>query len=66
MGQEKMLPAFLKIAFGSLVFEQRNRIERLFHLLKDKGLERSQMFGYHRCHFHVQLILLMHNIECLL
>lgn len=65
-GYARAMTAFLNTTFGSLLFEQRNRIERLFHLLKDKGLENPRMFGYHRYRFHVQTMLLMHNIGFLL
>lgn len=65
-GYGRVMTAFLKTAFGSRLFEQRNRIERLFHLLKDQGLENTRMFGYHRYRFHVQTMLLMHNIGFLL
>ncbi|WP_449237050.1 transposase [Bacillus songklensis] len=62
----RVMPAFLEMALGDLLFDQRNKVERLFHLLKHKGLENPRMFGYHRYRFHVQTMLLMHNIGCLL
>lgn len=61
----RVMPTFLDPVFGGQLFHLRNRMERLFHTLKDKGLENTRMFGYSRYHFHVQLLLLMHNIECL-
>jgi len=58
----RVMQDFLKTAMGTAVFNLRNEIERLFHTLKDKGLECPHMFGYNQYHFHVQLVLLMHNI----
>lgn len=62
----RVMPAFLKTAFGALLFDLHNKVERLFHLLKDKGLKNPRMFGYHRYRFHVQTMFLMHNIGFLL
>ncbi|MFC3883483.1 hypothetical protein ACFOU2_08140 [Bacillus songklensis] len=41
----RVMPAFLETALGDLLFDQRNKVERLFHILKDKGLENPRMFG---------------------
>lgn len=60
------MPAFLQTTLGTTLFNLRNEIERLFHTLKDKGLECPRMFGYNQYRFHVQLVLLMHNIGYLL
>lgn len=62
----RVMPTFLDTALGTILFQLRNEIERLFHTLKDKGLENARMFGYHRYHFHVQILLLIHNIGYLL
>lgn len=62
----RVIPAFLQTTLGTTLFNLRNEIERLFHTLKDKGLECPRMFGYNRYRFHVQLVLLMHNIGYLL
>jgi hypothetical protein len=62
----RVMPALLETSFGAWLFGLRNEIERVFHLLKDQGLENPRIFGYNRYHFHVQILLLMHNIGCLL
>jgi len=64
----RIIPAFLQTSMGAgaVLFNLRNEIKCLFHTLKDKGLECSRMFGYNRYHFHVQLVLFMHNIGYLL
>jgi hypothetical protein len=56
------VPAFLETTFWTWLFQMRNEIEHAFHILKDKGLENPRMFGYNRYHFHVQTLLLVHNI----
>ncbi len=65
-GYGRVMSDFLQTAMGATIFNLRNQIERLFHTLTDKGLEGPRMFGYNRYHFHVQLVLLMHNIGYLL
>ncbi|MDG4656947.1 hypothetical protein P6P90_08685 [Ectobacillus antri] len=65
-GYGRVMSDFLQTAMGTAIFNLRNQTERLFHTLKDKGLEFLRMFGYNRYHFHAQLVLLMHNIGYLL
>lgn len=62
----RVMPAFLQTTLGTTLFNLRNEIERLFYTLKDKGLECPSMFGYNHYRFHVQFVLLMHNIGYLL
>ena len=40
----RVMPTFLDPVFRGQLFHLRNGMERLFHTLKDKGLENARMF----------------------
>lgn len=61
----RMIPCFLDTSLGKWLMKQRTDIERQFHILKDKGLEQPRLFGFNRYLLHVQLSILIHNLEYL-
>ena len=59
------IPCSLDTSFGKWLMKQRTDIERQFNILKDKGLEQPWIFGFNRYLLHVQLSILIHNLEYL-
>ena len=61
----RIIPLFLDTFLGKWLMKQRTDIERQFNILKDKGLEQPRLFGFNRYLLHVQLSILIHNLEYL-
>jgi transposase len=61
----RIIPCFLSTSLGKWLMKQRTDIERQFNILKDKGLEQPRLFGFNRYLLHVQLSILIHNLEYL-